>query len=278
MTEWYPSADVTPVLIKGTMLAKPDFAGEIAWKQVKVLPRAAADFPTDASRNHYYAARETDAAPVQVGAQREKFLFYRGVANFAPPLQAMILSNGRISVKAQDGQTVGDVVLYENRGGLTAHARHHSDDAQAVLPALTLGGTSGSAPRDLEELLVAHGLYRREAQAMIETWRDAWFEEGTRLFYIASPTTVDSVLPLEIRPEPSAVSRVFVGRVELLTAETMDDVKSALAKRDRVGILRHKRFLDPIMARIHPTVDDESRADWQFVFDVVNAVPRGCSK
>jgi hypothetical protein len=62
---------------------------------------------------------------------------------------------------------------------------------------------------------MAHGLFPREAKAMVETWRDSWFGEGTRLFYIVSRNAIDSILPLEIDPIPVDVVRVFVGRLEL---------------------------------------------------------------
>ena len=48
---------------------------------------------------------------------------------------------------------------------------------------------------------------------MVETWRDSWFEEGMRLFYMCR-AKVDDVLPIEIRPARE-LTRVFVGRVEL---------------------------------------------------------------
>jgi hypothetical protein len=273
MTEWFPHADVTPTHIKAEMLRTPDFAGEISWKQLQVLPAAEQDFQTDSTRNHYYAARATDASPVQVGSEREKFLFYRGIANFEPPLRATLQGDGRIAVGSRADEAIGEVVLFENLGGATAHLRVHIDDTRAVLsaPAATRG--SKSVTEELEGLLVAHGLYGREARAMVDTWKDSWFEEGTRLFYIVSPRTVDDVLPLDITPAPSAIARVFVGRLEILTARTIDDVKGSLARRDRVGILRHRRFLEPIMARVHPTVGDASRADWQFIYDT--ARPRG---
>jgi len=77
ITEWYPQALVpevrAPFHLAGT-------TGAIEWPSVKILPGATASFPTERDSSHYYAARETDAAPVQVGAQHEKFLFYRGLA------------------------------------------------------------------------------------------------------------------------------------------------------------------------------------------------------
>src|SRR5206468_9371948 len=77
----------------------------IAWRQVRLLPAthdspAAGEMPTGGSGNHYFAARETDAAFVRVkspgragpATEQEKFLFYRGVANFKTPLQVTFAS------------------------------------------------------------------------------------------------------------------------------------------------------------------------------------------
>jgi hypothetical protein len=68
---------------------------------------------------------------------------------------------------------------------------------------------------ELERILIARGLYPKEAQAMLNTWRDSWFKEGTRLFYIVPAKMIESILPLDINPKPTGIVRVFVGRVEL---------------------------------------------------------------
>jgi hypothetical protein len=73
---------------------------------------------------------------------------------------------------------------------------------------------------DLEHALISQGLYQKEARAMIETWRDSWFEEGTRLFYIVPAQAVDDILPLDIQPARSEIDRVFVGRIKLITPAT----------------------------------------------------------
>lgn len=103
---------------------------------------------------------------------------------------------------------------------------------------------------DLERVLVDHGLYRKEARAMVETWRDSWFEEGTRLFYIFSKQSVDSVLPLTIQPAPADITRVFVGRMEIITPEIENDVRQALAQKDLSTLEKYGRFLQPIAQRI----------------------------
>ena len=87
---------------------------------------------------------------------------------------------------------------------------------------------------------------------MVETWKDSWFEEGSRLIYIVPPDAVDAILPLEVTPAPSQVVRVFVGRMELVTAQTKRSVESAIAKSDWQALGRYGRFLDPILQRMYP--------------------------
>ena len=85
---------------------------------------------------------------------------------------------------------------------------------------------------------------------MIETWRDSWFEEGTRLFYIVPRRAIDAILPLDIQPTPSQIARVFVGRMEVITPAIREDVKQAIAKNDRSTLEKYGRFLEPIARRI----------------------------
>jgi hypothetical protein len=85
---------------------------------------------------------------------------------------------------------------------------------------------------------------------MVETWLDSWFEEGSRLFYIFSRQSVDSVLPLTIQPAPAELTRVFVGRMEIITPEIQDDVRQALAEKDLSTLERYGRFLQPMAERI----------------------------
>jgi len=81
---------------------------------------------------------------------------------------------------------------------------------------------------------------------MIETWRDTWFEEGSRLFYIVPSSHVDSILPLSITPAPAQVVRAFVGRIELVTPATERSIEAALAAHDGAALRKYGRFLYPI--------------------------------
>ena len=85
---------------------------------------------------------------------------------------------------------------------------------------------------------------------MLETWRESWFTEGTRLFYLVPQATVDAILPLQIEPRPAQVARVFVGRLEVITPATENAVIQAIRKNDGLALSAHSRFLEPIVQRI----------------------------
>ncbi|MCA1561819.1 MAG: hypothetical protein LC753_16255 [Acidobacteria bacterium] len=216
ITEWYPQARVPPVPAM-TPLAK--MTGGIAWNDVRISPLPRGQFPVEAGKSHYYAARETDASPVQVGSQHEKFLFYRGVASFPIPVSARVNQDRTIAVENTGTHDIGLFVLFEKRGGRLGYRVVRGSPRQVTLSRPVLTGDFESLRQDLQTALTGEGLYPREAAAMIETWRDSWFEEGTRLFYVIPRAGVDAILPLDIEPRPGDVVRVFVGRIEIVTPE-----------------------------------------------------------
>jgi len=261
VTEWFPPAAVTPSTTTSTSLRHPGFSSTISWTSVNVLPGSEAALPAERAPSHYYAARGTDAAPVQSGAEREKFLFYRGVGAFQPPLAASIAADGTVTVRHSDGRPIGDVVLFQNRGGAIAYQtrRVTASDSAVHLPAVSVRDGSAGVMSEVEALLVAHGLYPTEARAMIDTWSDSWFDEGIRLFYFVDRQAIDSILPLQIGPAPQSIERVFVGRIELVNSETIEAVKTALLTGDRALLGKFRRFLQPIGRRILDTMAPEDR-------------------
>jgi hypothetical protein len=85
---------------------------------------------------------------------------------------------------------------------------------------------------------------------MVETWRDSWFEEGTRVFYLIPRKTVDAILPLTVTPAPAETARAFVGRMEIITPESLVAAQTALAANDRATLEKMGRFLGPITDRL----------------------------
>jgi len=70
---------------------------------------------------------------------------------------------------------------------------------------------------------------------------------------------VDSVLPLSITPAPAATTRVFVGRVELITPATEQAVESAFASGDRATLAKYSRFLPTILQTMIEQSTDPSQ-------------------
>ena len=139
------------------------------------------------------------------------------------------------------------MLLFERRGDKLGFRVAEASATQPTLDPPDLNANMDSLRLAVEDMLIAQGLYQDEAQAMFETWRDSWFEEGSRLLYIVPRQFVDSVLPLSISPAPAQTVRVFVGRLELVTPATQRTVEQALATHDQTTLTRYGRFLIPIL-------------------------------
>lgn len=233
ITEWYPQAG----LVNGHF--GPDSRAlrgtGITWGNIKLVPGGKDEFLRETATSHYYPARETDATPVQVcnadksRVETEKFLFYRGLGSFNLPLQAKIEGNRlKLSHAYRNFLTVAptDLMVFENRGGKIGFRVIPAVTEETTVERPTLDADLESVLTQLQKTLVAKGLYEKEARAMIATWRDSWFEEGLRIFYILPRKTTDEILPLEINPKPVETVRVLVGRTEVITPEMTAEVKS----------------------------------------------------
>ncbi len=282
MTEWYPAVwESTPHLLD--------------WGTVRVDPTKNPKLPTESAPNHYYAAREVDAAPVLVrgqqfslrqpgckertfefseGAQKlcvtakpteewERYLFYRGVGDFEPLVNATVT---KTEVFVRPARALGHALLFERRAesvGLTSLLL--DGKAQAIRrPALS------TTPQDVRKAMVAllleTGLFEKEALAMVKTWDDSWFTEGLRVFYVVPRAKTDELLPLTISPTPKRLVRTIVGRLELLTPEQIAamrcDVERLTADADPLATIeklkaKHGRFTSPLLERIEPTVSPQ---------------------
>jgi len=245
-SEWYP-------------LARTE-RQTIDWDGFVAQPGAKENFPVDQSKSHYYPARETDAAPLSIGdeqkVEQEKFLFYRGFGNFDLPL-SLRLKDDRVVVRSAWPDEVAKVILFENRGGRSGWRIHGPLNGEAAIVRPELDQPVEPLLREFEKTLVGQGLYEKEAAAMVKTWRDSWFEEGLRVFYILPRRATDAILPITIKPQPTELSRVFVGRAEIITPEMETEIRAAAqlfgenspeARTAAINsVRRYGRFADPVL-------------------------------
>ncbi len=255
ITEWYPQAG----------WANARFESGINWGKIKLLPNETPDYLREVADSHYYPARETDSVPIQVcnadktKIEKEKFLFYRGVGDFGLPLSVKI-DGQNLTLKDSGTDEVKNLIVFENREGRIGFRFVDSLSKEIILERPETNKNLDEVLLELEKILVAEGLYEKEAKAMIETWKDSWFEEGLRVFYILSRKSTDKILPLTVEPKPKEIVRVMVGRTEIITPEMEKDV------RKQVGLLRsdskevreeaqnnlkkYGRFYEPILKNI----------------------------
>ena len=251
VTEWYPRAsNVQPSISRH---------GWVEWKDVRLGP-SSSPFPVSGTVSHYYAARETDASALRSGPENEKLLFYRGIGDFAVDLKAVVHDDG-VSIKNEGSDTIPEAILFENHAGKIGYhvLSNIRDSARVEFSALT--GTIDDLRRQVEDELTEMGLYRKEAHAMVETWRDSWFEEGLRVMYILPRSKVDALLPISIRPAPGQLARVFVGRVELLSPPMRTDISTALASGDVSVLKKYGRFLGAFIHEMQGSQGDLPTSD-----------------
>ena len=218
-TEWYPDAQSDR---KGSSLR---------WPRVDLTPlpasaQALPPFPREAVDNHYYRARAVDATPLRVetkkGAQHERFLFYRGVGSFELPLRVEYAGSGlRVTKK---GKSPIRYLVFERRGKKVDYGVYVAGGAKngLVVPLpFDRGGVRWDSDHveALERMLIYSGLYRKEAKAMLASWKHTWFEEGRRVIWIVPQDFTDKVLPLRLEPKPKEAVRILVGRIELIDAQ-----------------------------------------------------------
>ena len=286
LTEWYPQgtrveSQATPV----TLAAPSTRQFLIEWNGVKVLARdtqemSLADLIRDQKPgrgDHYYVARETDANFLRVASldartpiEFERDLFYRGLGYFKAPLTVAMDPAGMLSVTAREAEQISGMFVIDIRGdsmryqklGFAASSVASSVDPNTQ-PFEPLGDVRKRAMQDMAAELVKHGLYEKEAQAMVNTWQDQWYaEEGTRVLYLLPRAWTDRTLQLQVTPQPDSVVRVMVGRAELFTPAVEQELKKQIltfrtgdekAKAravDGVRALRLGRFLSAAMTSV----------------------------
>lgn len=251
ITEWYPQANrIKPELSLTSRIDPPVGQGQIDWDSVQVKPGANSEFPANAGGSRYFAARNTDSAPLQIGQENEKFIFYRGMGNFAVPLEARFTSDGRLDIKNTGPEPIPLAIVFEKRGDRIGYRVAHYVQSLVQLDTPELTGRLDDLQQQIRKSLVAFGLYDKEAAAMIETWQDSWFEEGMRVLYIIPRATIDSVLPLRIDPAPAITARVFVGRVEVLSPAVRQALETALRTGDTEILSKFGRFLNPFLSEL----------------------------
>lgn len=238
ISQWYPervAGEVLPPAEPGSRPAPIDFAagfrGAATW-EVEVLPPGT---PLSPSRRDWetpqWPRARVPAANVLRGPndEREGFIFYRGLGYFALPLHLSFAVDGDLLIENRGAEPLPFVWIYDHRtrsgarfewsGALDAGGRRE------VAPARIHFGPERT--KVLRQPLIDAGLNAEEADAMLATWKESYFErEGLRVFWIVPRAITDRVLPLKLEPAPTSLERVLVGRSELIAPDFAAEIEA----------------------------------------------------
>lgn len=184
------------------------------------------------SMQEYETPRRTSSRYIKIRDKEEyeKFIFYRGLANFETPVKVEFNDKNNLVIHNLFNTNLNYVMVFDN--------------SPSRQPTVWWSGSMKSGERKVianpskdnvyEELnqhiddflgqLIKEGLYLDEAEALLNTWYDSYFMnltdvEGLRVFWITPSSFVNDILPLSITPNPLSIQRVFVGRSEILTKD-----------------------------------------------------------
>lgn len=244
VTEWYPDAAVKAPGYKQRqarvmMNLKPNTTGSIRWTGLEFSPEAKAP----ATKSPVWLAPRATAAPMlkTPKGQADNYLFYRGVANLQAPLRVVrtgdtltVRTNPTTTCPIEDLKGLELWLVDVAADGELQYRRIPVDVREDGFEQI-LGDTAASFDKEpgegmamlreeMLESLVKTGLFRDEAEAMLNTWKESYFEtSGLRVFFTLPQSWTDEVLPLQVSGyDRTETVRAMIGRIELISAKQRD--------------------------------------------------------
>ena len=225
--QWYPDRSAGEQRQRHPLLdfAKPR-EGSIRWN-VHVEPagedQSARVFRSGELPCWLYPRYPDSALVTNAKKETEKYLFYRGLGRMELPVVFTASDRELHATNRGENEIARWLVFDLNEKG---HARWWSPDSIAAETGSVTVPMDNQPYRedwkkalyaDGQKMLMDAGLYRKEADAMLQTWWASYFETpGLRVFWIVPRATVDEILPLKVSPTPKDTVRVIVGRSEIL--------------------------------------------------------------
>lgn len=271
ISQWFPdrSSGETPPPYVMNQFGQPqggdiDFAkgyqGSIQWN-VQVQPPSPGDgaavFKTGETLTWVYP-RQTDSAVVRTkNGDAEKYLFYRGVGNFALPVRFTLPDDRSLRIENQGGAALPAMLIfnYGQDGGVSFSMLGATKAGEARTVSLTESSAAKNWQPEvynaMTKALVEAGLFQKEADAMLQTWWTSYFQRpGLRVFWIVPEPVTEEILPLAVQPAPRKQVRVLVGRSELLSPAFEKNLVTEFAKGDQ-NRWRYDRYFPAFETRVN---------------------------
>ncbi len=218
-----------PAISKSIDFSIP-YGGSIDWHATVLRPESTIPYSInpETAPDFWIAPRATQSNKIKVHNihqqhfEKEKFLFYRGIGNFEPPVHINYSKRTVLEISNTYHEQIPYLMVYEKTTSGNSYVWHtgalNANEKTSVW--LTDPMNSEEKIDELIDQLVNNGLYRDEAEAMIETWKKSYFDQpGMKVFWILPRSYTDEILPIQVSPPPKNLERVMIGRSEILTPE-----------------------------------------------------------
>ncbi|MFZ4713197.1 MAG: hypothetical protein ACOYL6_05785 [Bacteriovoracaceae bacterium] len=253
ISQWFPAAS------KFNSHLEEFNNGFMQWDVTLKDPSETSLYPRTSDNSIWNPARLTSANTIQTsvnGTEEERFIFYRGLADFKVPLQ----------IKMKNKSATELLVTLTNNSDQAVPALFYLKSTYAdgvtnflSLPTLKPHETKSfltsnaqnlkSAKNVIQAALIQSGLFEDEALSMLNTWDQSYFHtEGERILYLLPTEWTEKILPMKLSPVPQKLVRTLVGRIELFS----DNAQLALINKidkNTEGLLVD-RLLEPKLRAI----------------------------
>jgi hypothetical protein len=169
------------------------------------------------------APRQTQSNLITCNGTKEKFIFYRGLGGFDNPITLKYTQNYNLKIENKLNLPITYVLAIETL----------DDGSYSIWDTIKLDANSTRIIRnkkirltklewelgywkDFLKHLIDDGLYEDEARAILETWKESYFDtKGLKVFYLVPRNFTDSILPINFSKPISDLQRVMIGRAEI---------------------------------------------------------------
>lgn len=203
-----------------------NYTGFISWKAKILEPKNKSTLTINTNATEWIHPRETESNLVQRNNEIEKYIFYRGIANFENPILTKLQSNKKekfLVLKNLTNEKIPFVFVlkndYQNKKKLVYWSGNMTENQNIKLNLNDKEAKEFSETHILEfkKALEQAGLFPKEAEAMMNTWKKSYFEKqfGLTVFYIVPENKLNQLLPINFSVKPDEFKRAFIGRIKI---------------------------------------------------------------
>ena len=228
ISQWYPNRSGGEAMPTGSSVDfdNPERNGSIDWKATVLDPKTTEKLTQTANITAKWdAPRQTNSNLVKNDqGEVEKYLFYRGLANFSLPVSVSFNNQGILTLTNSSNLDIPYIYVYDHSDmdsvSVWASGPLSAGETKTISRATKYYHDDFSIPERIDFLtaLKVGGLNLLEASALLQTWEEGYFQTpGFKVFWIVPRSMTDAILPITISPKPDDLQRVLVAKTEILT-------------------------------------------------------------